>query len=253
MTTKISGTIDVNELVGRVFSFLKRSYTSQLLVLGGGLMMSLNLPSVALYAIQTVLLKQDGVAPPGSFGWTECVGLALIIMAIGGAFYRSVTNERKSNAEERTQFKESFGQMSDVRLQDELHRLYKIGGADVRAIRAILSHPSNVNYALAQFQRCHTNVKYVGPWFALRGRFFKLRYNFGFFFLTLVVFHAISCLLLATVELHIPGLLKYGPYAAYYFLAISTFMAIGAFLVFFEIQKMGTAITLVEKARPAAS
>ena len=252
MTIKFSGTIDVNDLLNRIFSFLSRSWASRLVLLGVGLM-SVDFPSLALYAFQTVILKREEVVPPGNFGWLELVGLALVIIGILASFLGWVTTARKSKAEERTKFKESYGQLSDVRLQDELHRLYRVRDADVRAIKAILSHPSNVNFALEQFQSCYRNVVFQGPWFALRGRWFKLRYNVGFLLLVLVILHGLSCLLLAAVEFHKPGILRYGPQAAHYFLAIAILVGIGAFLVFSDIQKMGTAITLVEKAHPRAS
>ncbi len=251
MTIKFSGTIDVRQLMSQVFRFLTRTYASRLFLAGVGLL-SINSANVVLYAIQTVVLKQDHVVPPGSFGTLEVIGLCFVIIGGAIAFYHWASNERKSIEAERTNFKETFGGLSDARLQDELYRLYKIRGADVHSIRAILSHPSNVGRALDLYQLCYRNVVYEGPWFSLRGRFFKARYNIGFLILVLVILHALACSLLAVVEFYKPGILSYGPHAAYYLLGISALVATTACQIFSDLRKMGTAITLVEKSHPRA-
>lgn len=250
MTLKLSGTIDIGKALDRLLNFVFGTVSSRLMALGVGLM-SFGSKDIVLYAFQTAVLKQTNATPPGSaFGWLESIGLAVLAIGIIIPFYNWISTSKKNLAEERTNFKETFKQLSDVRLQDEIERLYGIKGADVPAIKTVLSHPTNVNYALSLFQICYLNVVYQPPWFSLRDRFFKLRYNLGFLFWLLLPLHAAACLLMSCVEFYAPGILRSGPYAAQAFFAIALLDFVGAWLIMADLKKMGTAITLVEKVRP---
>ncbi|MBH3440980.1 hypothetical protein [Pseudomonas luteola] len=250
MTLKFSGTIDIGKALDRLLSFVFGTASSRLIALGVGLM-SFGSKDIVLYAFQTAVLKQTKTTPPGSaFGWLEFIGLAVFAIGIIIPFYNWISTSKKNLAVERTTFKETFRQLSDVRLQDEIERLYGVKGADVPAIKAVLGHPTNVNVALSLFQSCYLNVVYQPPWFSLRDRFFKLRYNLGFLFWLLLPLHAVACLLMSGVEFYAPGILKSGPYAAQAFFGIALLDCVGAWLIMADLKKMGTAITLVEKARP---
>lgn len=251
MTFKFSGTIDLGKALDRLLTFVFGTTASRLMALGVGLM-SFGSMDIVLYAFQTVVLKQTNAAPPGSaFGWLESIGLTVFAIGIFIPFYNWISTSKKNLEEERTNFKETFRQLSDVRLQDKFEELYGVKGADAPSIKTVLGHPTNVNYALRLFQSCYLNVVYEPPWFSLRDRFFKLRYNLGFLFWLLLPLHAIACSLLASVELYVPGILKSGPHAAPAFIGIALLDCVGAWLIMIDLKKMGTAITLVEKARPS--
>lgn len=250
MTLKFSGTIDIGKALDRLLNFVFGTASSRLIALGVGLM-SFGSKDIVLYAFQTAVLKKTNATPPGSaFGWLESIGLAVFVIGIVIPFYNWITTSKKNLTEEKTNFKETFRQLSDVRLQDEIERLYGVKGADVPAIKAVLNHPTNVNFALSLFQFCYLNVVYQSPWFSLRDRFFKLRYNLGFLFWLLLPLHALACLLMSCVEFYVPGILKSGPYAAQAFFGIALLDCVGAWLIMADLKKIGTAITLVEKARP---
>lgn len=250
MTLKFSGKIDLGKALDRLLNFVFGTASSRFMALGVGLM-SFGSKDIVLYAFQTTVLKQSNATPPGSaFGWLESIGFAVFAIGIIVPFYNWISTSKKNLAEERTNFKETFRQLSDVRLQDEIERLYGVKGADVPSIKAVLGHPTNVNFAISLFQLCYPNVVYQAPWFSLRDRFFKYRYNLGFLIWLLLPLHAIACLLMASVEFHAPGILKSGPYAAQAFLGIALLDCVGAWLIMADLKKMGAAITLVEKARP---
>lgn len=250
MANNFSGKIDLGKALDRLLNFVFGTASSRLIALGVGLM-SFGSKDILLYAFQTAVLKQNNVTPPGSaFGWLESIGFTVFAAGIIIPLYNWISNSKKNIAEERTNLKETFRELSDVRLQDEIERLYGIKGADVPSIKAILGHPTNVNFALSLFQLCYVNVVYQSPWFSLRDRFFKLRYNLGFLFWLLLPFHAIACLLMAGVEFYAPGVLNSGPYAAHFFFGIALLDCVGAWLIMTDLKKMGTAITLVEMVRP---
>lgn len=250
MTLKFSGTIDLGKVLDRLLNFVFGTASSRLIALGVGLM-SFGTKDMVLYAFQTAVLKQTNATPPGSaFGWLESIGFAVFLIGIIIPSYSWICTSKKNLAEERTNFKETFRQLSDVRLQDEIERLYGVRGADIPSIKAVLGHPTNVNFALSLFQLCYINVVYQPPWFSLRDRFFKLRYKLGFLFWLLLPLHAVACMLMASVEFYVPGILKSGPYAAQAFFGIALLDCVGAWLIMADLKKMGTAITLVEKARP---
>lgn len=250
MTSKFSGTIDLGKVFDRLLNFVFGTASSRLMTIGVGLM-SFGSKEIFLYAFQTLVLKKTDAVPPGvAFGWLELLGFAVFLIGIFIPFFNWLATSKKNLAGERTSFKETFGQLSDVRLQDEIERLYGVKDADVPSIKAILGHPTNVNFALSLFQLCYRNVVYKSPWFSLRDRFFKIRYNLGFLFWMLLPLHAIASLMMVGLEIYAPGILDSGPHAARFFFALAVLDCLGAWLIIIDLRKMGTAITLVEKLHP---
>ncbi|MGF6207970.1 hypothetical protein ABH906_003976 [Pseudomonas frederiksbergensis] len=246
MAGSVSWNIDLGKVLDRVLNFIFGTVSSRLMLVGIGLM-SYNLKDVLVYAIQTVILKKNDAQPPGnSIGWME--GLGLLVFAIGLLIplYHWLISSRKNLQADRLIFKQTYLQMSVPQLQDECERLYGIKNADTQAIRTVLGHPTNVNGAIALFQFGYMNVIYHAPWFRLRDKWFKFRYNVGFLIWILFPVHIALCLLLGALELYNPGLLNSGPYAGQTFIALAILESIGAYLIFGDLKRMGRAITLVE-------
>lgn len=251
MAISFTGTLDLGKLVDRVLNFFFGTLSSRLLTLGVTLI-SFGWSDIVLYAFRTFVLKQSNIEAPGeAFGQFELFGLAVFLTGFLIPLYTWLTTSKKNLFDERTKFKETYKLLSDVRLQDELERLYGVKGADVPSIKAVLGHPTNINHALSLFQLCYVNVVYKSPWFTLKDRFFKIRYNLGFIFWFLLPLHSMACVLLALAEVYSPGILKSGPHAAWAFACIALLDCVGAWLVMLDLRKMGTAITLTEKLRPA--
>jgi hypothetical protein len=209
--------------------------------------MSFTSIDVLVYAIQTVVLKQADVQPPGSdIGWMEGLGLGVFFVGLLIPFYNWVVSSKKNLQNDRTVFKETYLGLTVPRLQDEFERLYGVKNADAEATCAVLGHPSNVNGAIALFQFAHVNVIYEKPWFVLSDKWFKFRYNVGFVIWAMLPIHIVSCLFLGALEFCSPGLLNSGPHAGEIIIGLAVLESIGAWLIFDDLRRMGRAISLVE-------
>ncbi len=243
------GTIDIDKLLDRFLNFLFGSLVSRLVTAGLGFL-SFGLLDVVVFTIETYLLDRAVESPGSSFGWQESLGLFLLFLGLLISFSKYLISRKSNNSKKRLDLLENYQSIGDARLQQGFAKYYGIINPDVIALRRVLSHPTNQAGALSLFQFCHMNIECNDNWFSLKGRFFKLRYYFGFVLWLAFPLLAITSFLLAAMEYKSPGITSSGDHAAEIYLLMCLLVSAGAALMMKELQKIGAAIHLCEKFAP---
>jgi hypothetical protein len=246
---KFEGTINIENLLDRFINFLFGTISSRLITIGVSFL-TFGMWDVLVFAFEAKILDRNVDAPGSSFGWSEGLGIALLLLGLFISFIKYWRSKSDKFSDRRVKLLEEFHDISNTRLQEEALKVFNIRSPDVYALRLVLSHPTNQMGAILLFQYCHLNVERHENWFSLKGRFFKARYNLGFILWIFFPILAIFSLLLAVMERSSPGVTSSGQNAWIAYSLICLLVIASATLMFGELKKMGTAVTLVEKYEP---
>ncbi|KGJ86997.1 hypothetical protein [Colwellia psychrerythraea] len=254
MAVKFEGTIPVDKYLDKIINVMFGTLSSRLIVTGLGFL-TFGFWDVIVFGWETKVLNRD-VAPPGEdMGWSEWLGLALLVLGIAMSVTKSIISFFVSRAddlaEQKIKLLEGYHLLSPVRLQHELWKVYKIRNADTDVSKRVLDHPTNKMGVMDLFKKCHLDVECNdNNWICLKGWAFKHRFWAGFLFFIAILFLLGSTLILASLEYAAPGISSSGPYAYEAFLGLSLLILISNCYIFSDLTKMGTAINLVENYTP---
>lgn len=254
MAVKFEGTISVDKVLDRIINALFGTLSSRLIFSGLGLL-TFGFWDVIVFAWETKVLDRNVAPPGGDMGWAECLGVILLILGIAMAVTKSIiaffVSRADDLAERKINLLESYHDLSPVRLQHELWKVYKIRNPDTDVSRRVLAHPTNKMGVMDLFKKCHLNVKCnEGKWLDLKGWAFKFRYWIGFLFFITILILCGSTLILASFEYASPGISSSGPHAFEAYLGLFFLIFLSNCYIFSDLKKMGTAITLVDEHNP---
>lgn len=250
MAVIFEGTISVDKVLDRIINAVFGTLSSKLIFSGLGLL-TFGFWDVIVFAWETKVLDRNVAPPGGDMGWAEYLGVILLILGIAIAITKNIISFFVSRADDLAERKikllEGYHDLSGVRLQHELWKVYKIRNADTEVSKRLLAHPTNKMGVMDLFKNCHLNVKCnQGNWVDLKGRAFKYRYWLGLLFFIAIIFLFISTLVFAGFEYASPGISSSGPYAYELYLGLSFLIFLSNCYVLSDLTKMGTAINLVK-------
>ncbi len=250
MAVKYEGIIPVDKYLDKALNALFGTLSSRLIVSGLGFL-TFGFWDVILFAWETKVLDRNVAPPGGDMGWSEWLGLTLLVLGILMSVTKSIITFFVSRADDLAERKikllEGYHDLPDVRLQYELWKVYRIRNADTDISKRVLAHPTNKMGVMDLFKRCHLNIKCnEDNWVELKGWAFKCRYWLGFLLFIAVLLLLASTLVLAGFEYASPGISSSGPYAYESYLGLSFLILLSNCYIFSDLTKMGTAINLVK-------
>tara|TARA_R110000851_G_scaffold333499_1_gene514121 strand:+ start:8505 stop:9338 length:834 start_codon:yes stop_codon:yes gene_type:complete len=255
LAVKYEGTILVDKYLEKALNALFGTLSSRLIVSGLGLL-TFGFWDVVIFAWETKALGRNVAAPGGDMGWSESLGLALLVSGILMSVTKSIITFFVSRAdnlvERRIKLLEDYHDLPDVRLQHELWKVYRIRNADTDTSKRILAHPANKMGVMDLFKKCHLNIKCnEGYWVELKGWGFKFRYWLVFLLLIASLLLLLTTFVLAGFEYVYPGISSSGPYACESYVGLSFLIILSICYILGDFTKMGTAINLVENYIPS--
>ena len=254
MAVNYEGTIPVDKYLEKFLNALFGTLSSRLILSGLGFL-TFGFWDVIVFAWETKVLDRNVAPPGGEMGWSEWLGLTLLVLGIVMSVTKSIVSYFVSRADDLAERKinllEGHHALTDVRLQHELWKVYKIRNAHTHISRRVLDHPTNKMGVMDLFKKCYLNVKCDdNDWLCLKGWAFELRYWIGFLFFLATVALFVSTLVLASFEYASPGITASGSYAFESYLVLAIIIFISNWLMLSDLTKMGTALNLVKNYKP---
>jgi len=185
------------------------------------------------------------------FEWPQFLGAGLSIIGVSIRTLNYVKENNVALREEKIKFKESYLALTDVRLQDEFERLYKVKNASVSAIKNLLGYKDNKNAVIELFESAHVHVTSDINWFKAKSKHIKLRYILGSIFWWLLPPLAIFTCIMMLAEFIQPGTTQSGIHALWGYVITLIMIIISSIYIHLDLRSLNNAIKLIDYNVPS--
>jgi len=185
------------------------------------------------------------------FEWPQFLGAGLSIVGVTIRTLNYVKENNVALREEKIKFKESYVGMTDVRLQDEFERLYKVKNASVSSIKNLLGYKDNKNAVIELFESAHLHVISDVNWFKAKSKYIKLRFILGSIFWWILPPLAIFTGIMMIAELIEPGATQSGMHALWGYVITLIMIIISSIYIHLDLRSLNNAVKLIDYNIPS--